>query len=79
MKTYKRPLNKRQASACEKAKRRRCVCRCGGVLHGGSHYEYMREEEKAWTARFFPISTLEVESMIRQVAGLPGLEAQVRP
>lgn len=31
-----RALSQRQASACETASTRRCICRCGGALHGSN-------------------------------------------
>ena len=39
-KVYKRRLSSRHAKACEEAKSPRCVCRCGGALHGRSHESY---------------------------------------
>jgi hypothetical protein len=40
-----RPLTARQAKACEEAKGKACVCRCGGALHGRSHEAIMYAEK----------------------------------
>ena len=81
MKSYKRPLSEAQADACAQAKRPRCSCRCGGVLHGGSHQVYM-EKERELLAVFKddPDAHLDeevVQHLIRLTAGLPGFEEQV--
>jgi hypothetical protein len=83
MKTYKRPLTARQATNCENAKKARCVCRCGGVLHGGSHRTYREFEAIAFDivrrAEDGPVTEQMVVHLVRQAAGLPGLEAMVGP
>ena len=83
MKTYKRPLTQRQARTCEHAKKAKCVCRCGGRLHGGSHEAYMfYERQRMDTIRKLgweppDLVLTEVQHLVRMVAGLPGLEAAV--
>jgi len=81
MKTYRRPLTARQAANCEHAKHARCVCRCGGRLHGGSHETYREFEaialDIARRSGDGPLTAVEVQHLVRRVAGLPGLEAQV--
>jgi len=38
---YKRQLSSFDAASCAGAKHKICTCRCGGVLHGGSHKMFM--------------------------------------
>lgn len=49
MKTYTRPLNAAQSDSCARALRKRCTCRCGGLLHGVNHSEYNRIEQQVLT------------------------------
>lgn len=46
MKSYKRALTSAQAAACENARYRKCVCRCGGALYGINHQHYMEVEQE---------------------------------
>ena len=49
-----RALSARQAQTCENATTRRCICRCGGALHGTSrsqlpeYFEQLDEEDPHW-------------------------------
>jgi hypothetical protein len=44
MKLYKRPLTSAQSMSCAMALKKRCTCRCNGLLHGVSHSDYQKLE-----------------------------------
>jgi len=46
MRVFKRPLTLHQSDACTNAQHPRCTCRCGGLLHGVDHMEYMEIEKQ---------------------------------
>lgn len=48
MTTYTRPLTRAQAQSCEEAEYPRCVCRCGGRLHGKAHADFRRKEYEVY-------------------------------
>jgi len=45
-KIFKRPLTSAQSAACACALRKRCTCRCNGLLHGVSHSQYQQLEQQ---------------------------------
>jgi hypothetical protein len=63
MKTYKRPINAAQASACESALHPRCKCRCGGALHGISHRKYAIAEQEILNSQGY-IEDTQVQDII---------------
>lgn len=44
-KKFKRPLTLHQSDACTRAEHPRCTCRCGGLLHGRDHAQFMAIEQ----------------------------------
>ena len=44
-KVYKRPLTLHQSDSCTSAQHPRCTCRCGGILHGIDHKDFMEIEQ----------------------------------
>ena len=46
MRIFKRPLNLHQSDACTNALHPRCTCRCGGLLHGVDHKDFMEIEQQ---------------------------------
>lgn len=43
MRVYTKYMTSWQALSCERAKQPKCVCRCGGALHGKNHDAFLRE------------------------------------
>ncbi len=62
-KVYKRPLTLHQSDACTNALHPRCTCRCGGLLHGIDHKDFM-EIEKQILSEHGEITQDEVDEII---------------
>jgi len=45
MKQFKRALTLHQSDSCTLAEHPRCTCRCGGLLHGKDHKQFMSIEQ----------------------------------
>ena len=43
---FKRALTLHQSDACTLAIHPRCTCRCGGLLHGADHKDFMEIESQ---------------------------------
>lgn len=46
LRKFQRPLTQHQSDACTCAEKPRCTCRCGGLLHGVDHKDYMEIEKQ---------------------------------
>jgi hypothetical protein len=57
-----RALFERNAAACETAKHSKCVCACGGALHGVAH-------STEWRASTWALLVAEAEAATEAAAG----------
>ena len=69
LKVYKNRLSHELALSCERARKKKCRCRCGGRLHGESHLTFMKiegdfMENKRLDGRLVTISQAEVDQAI---------------